>query len=146
MLQQVERYFQDIENALSKSITNYNEVLTRDLERADVDVQELRRVLKSSTDSLRCEKSLKTIITYFLEDSLNTWKSQVKGIEASINAIKEQSARIVVDDDVITDILDKLDLYLTVSFEGYQEKGFYAKEYSKGKSGTTSRVGTVHND
>lgn len=95
---------------------------------------------------MQTERSLKTVITYHIDDYLSGWKAEVKKIESRINEIKDQSAVIIIDQNIITEVMEKLDQYLTVSYEGYTEKGFYAKEYSKAKFGSTSRVGTINND
>ena len=146
MMQQIERYFQDIESALSKSITHYNEVTMDDLQKVSGEILELRRQLKCTSDSLATDRSLKTVITYFLEDELTAWKNEIKKIETQLSCIKEQSSVVEVDSNIITEVMDKLDQYIGISFENYEEKGFYAKEYSKAKNGSTSRVRTINND
>lgn len=51
----------------------------------------------------------------------------MKRIESKINEIRDQTATVVIDDNIITEVLERLDQYVGVVFEGYSEKGFYAK-------------------
>lgn len=59
------------------------------------------------------------MITYHIDDYLSGWKADVKKIEAKINEINDQSAAVVIDQNIITEVMEKLDQYLAVSYEGY---------------------------
>lgn len=52
-------------------------------------------------DNLNTERSLKTLITYHIDDSLTSWKTEVKRIETKIEEIKDQTAVLVVDENII---------------------------------------------
>lgn len=43
----------------------------------------------------------------------------MKKIETKINEINDQSAAVVIDQNIITEVMEKLDQYLAVSYEGY---------------------------
>ena len=67
-------------------------------------------------DNLNTERSLKTLITYHIDDSLNSWKTEVKRIETKIEEIKDQTAVLVVDENIIIEVMERLDQYLGVSY------------------------------
>jgi len=44
-----------------------------------------------------------------------------------------------MDSTAISDVMERLDRYLTLSFDNYCESGLYAKEFSRTRSVTSSR-------
>lgn len=139
LTQHIDRYLDEIETSLLKSLANYNESTVEEFTRIDDQIVEIQQRLEATLANLYGERTLKTVITYYANDSLAQWKEQVGQVEARIAELESRTVALTTDSSVVTEVLERLDHYLTLGYEGYCESGVYAKEFSKTRSVTSSR-------
>jgi len=63
----------------------------------------------------------------------------VSQVETHISELQSRSVTIAMDSTAIADVMERLDRYLTLSFDNYCESGVYAKEFSRTRSVASSR-------
>ena len=64
----VERFFEDFEKEVNKSITAYNTSLKENYHNINVEISAMKSELKNKISSLETEKVLKTVIGYYSKE------------------------------------------------------------------------------
>lgn len=120
VLQQVDRCFDEAEAQLVRSITAYNERTAEEFARVDDSILELQEKLEAAAANLSSEKTLRTVITYYANDSLALWKQSVAAIEASIADLEARAVNVEVDAQAVQDIVDRVARVMKVVYEGVE--------------------------
>lgn len=137
--QHIDRYMDDLEAALLKSLSAYHESTVEEFTKIDEEIVALQEKLEGTLASLFGERTLKTIITYYANDSLSQWREQVSKVESRIADIQSRSVTISTDNTAINEVLERLDRYILLCYDNYNETVLFARDPSKTKSIASSR-------
>lgn len=112
----VERFFEDFEKEVNKSIVAFNCSMKENYHQLDVKIKNMKGELSQKINSLSTDKVLKTLIGYYSKDEENKINNNLDVLRETIDVCSSKRIALICENSSIQKIINELSNYMYLTF------------------------------
>jgi hypothetical protein len=127
----VERFFNDFEKEINKSILEFNVSMKDNYRDVENQIGSLRTEIAAKIENLGTEKVLKTIIAYFSKEEEKRINESFETMRETLEICGGKRAALAVETNSIQKMVNELSQFMCLSFENWEQDVKYGADFVK---------------
>ena len=122
MLGLVERFFNDFEKEVIKSMNAYNESMKEGYGKLEHEISNMDQEILTKSNNLKGDKVLKTVIGFYSKLEEEKYRESILRIRDGINQLDEQKVTVICDNAPTQRIVDELGNFIHLEFMNWENE------------------------
>ena len=131
MLGLVERFFDDFEKEVVKSMNAYNESMKENYGKLEHEIAGLHQEIHTKSNNLKNDKVLKTVISFYSKLEEEKYRENILRIRDGLSQLEEQKVTVICDNAPTQRIVDELGNFIHLEFLNWENEIKYVTEFVK---------------